>query len=850
MQNNSNRQNEDIRKILDKISGKNTSPKFSSSDVEFEIGVQESSCDFEEAKPLVSVSEGVEDAELMKSEETQAPSIFDIAEAEEGVSLSDEVFKINTVYIPRFTDASDDYRRLGYVPEQSKKCDAQKADVSQPKDAIDATAEIDAELSPDAKIVEVSTEEKELIEDGTSMVFKFEVEDDAAEIHDEINPEDTSAEEPKEEAPIQQTQEEPTAQSNHPSEDGIAEQKSFEEPIIIDEPLVKKLPEKYIPTNIAPRERVGKIGDELDESLKREFKSDEKRDSFKDNFLDKLMSKKLRLAVAALLSLALLIFENLRIFGVDLISLFHFDAVPEALALIDLEAVICISLFALPELAMAIKSAFSKKFTSELLVFPSLAVYIFYTVSVMLIKPSEYPLFGIVMVYFPLSAIVSAIYRTSADFTAFKIVSSADEKQIVDAKYTRALEAENMALDGLIEEYKSKTARVWKTGFVAGFFKRSGKTKERGLHLLIMLAASVGIALVLGLVTFFVYDGFISFVTSFALLFLFALPSVSILANKLPFFHASLMAERERGAVIGEASFYDYAGVDVVAFEDTEAFDAEDVNIQRIMLYGNNENLTKALSQMSALFSNIGGPLDIIFSDSQDRRPEPANGISIYDNGIIGEIDGKKIMAGTYDFMLSEGAVVPDEDEGGKKSHDSTKIMYAAENGTVYAKFYIRYRFSEEFTMLIPSLKDEGIIPLIYTRDPNINNELLRSLTAGIGVIRALKKYTTPARDTSQPKVSAGMVSNGDKASLINLITLSKRYVKFAGFIKLFERAALAAGALIAVIIALLDKTNIPSLPILIWQMACSAALMASSLKFFGVPRVKRKKKEKEINAE
>ena len=49
----------------------------------------------------------------------------------------------------------------------------------------------------------------------------------------------------------------------------------------------------------------------------------------------------------------------------------------------------------------------------------------------------------------------------------------------------------------------------------------------------------------------------------------------------------------ENSAVIGESSLYDYSGIDVITFSDTEIFGNDDISLQRIMLYGKNENLSK-----------------------------------------------------------------------------------------------------------------------------------------------------------------------------------------------------------------------------------------------------------------
>ncbi len=827
-----------IEAILKEIADeKKTSPeKEASSELEFEIGKAPSE---ETPKPKLAPAPQKQEApkEEKKTEsevELELPNIFDIAEAEDSKTVSDDIFKVNTVYIPRFTGVSDHFYRYGFIPENEPATEEDvKHEVPSAEEPIDATAELDGDISYEAKLVDV-TEGKDLIDESVSTVFKFE--DDTH----------VPSEPRREEKPVPEPTVTPEPQAEELREEAeipaAKEESSEPAAISIEEPLAKQLPEKYVPRNVSKVEKFVSIGDEIAEETKREYSAEVKRDSFKDGFLDSLMSKKLRFFVALAISLAVLVFESLGAFGVDLIDLFNFEAKPHGLAVIDLECVSCIVLFAFPEIVRALKRAFNKSFSSDLFIIPAYFVYLIYSIVIMVKAPSSYPLFGALIAAYSLSLIASSYFKASADFTSFKRISREEDKFVVDNKFTRTLEKENMELDGLVEEYKSRTARVFRTSFVADFFRRASFESETLFHVLLLLSASLGASVLTAFITYFIYDGILSAVTSFALVFLFALPVFSLFVHKLPHLHATLKAEEDNGTLIGESSYFDYSGVDVICINDTDVFDSEDVNIQRIMLYGNKENLTKALHQMSALFMNVGGPLDAIFQESLDRKCAPANGVTVTESGIIGEIDGNKVMAGSYDFMRSEGVIVPPDDDGARKSFDATKIMYAAENGVVYAKFYIRYRFSEEFTMLMPIFKEEKIIPLVYTRDPNLSNELMKTLTAGMGTIRILKKNTTPMKDFAPSKISAGMVFDGDRSNLLNLILLSKRYVKFNSHMKALERYSMIAGLVLGVVLSLCGMASvIPVFVPLLWQGAWCAVLTVLSRKFF---KVHKKKKE------
>ena len=305
--------------------------------------------------------------------------------------------------------------------------------------------------------------------------------------------------------------------------------------------------------------------------------------------------------------------------------------------------------------------------------------------------------------------------------------------------------------------------------------------------------------------------------------------------HKMVFYHAECAADRDGNAVIGEKSLADYSGVDVIAFDDTEVFGDEDVSLQRIMLYGNSDNLSKALRQMSALFMNVGGPLSVMFSDSLDRKCSPADFTCVENGGIRGEIDGHQILAGTLEYMTRKGAVIPKSENGAPESgHDSTKVMYAAEDGVVYAKFYVRYSFSEEFSMLLPILEDYGITPLVYTRDPNITPELISTLTAGNDKIRILKKNDTAQGDNVVYRsVSAGMVSTAGKNEVVNAILVSKKYSALMSLFSKLEIAAMVIGGAYATVVSLGRFFSIPSFVPAIWHAAlCATAFIISKITF------------------
>lgn len=794
-----------------------------------------------------------EDAEDSASEETEA-NVFDAIETEEdNASATDETLSspIKTTYVPRFTEVSETYR-MKDDPRRAKNPNDAAVTVDTvahpvPADESDPTAEIEKEVE-DAVIVRQAPPKEDEVE--TVNIYKFDPVDD-----DEPN-EELVAEEIAEIESLIGKSDAPSTESAAPevtldeAEEEIESEPEVQEETIEEIPINTQLPDpepsefsvidytkSAQDTALIPEpEGVVELSSESVKSSS-EFTHTTQRDSFKDKFLDSLMSVKIRLFAILLFSLLLLGYETLAAFGVlgNIIGPIAFSAT--TIGLVDLVFVVCLFALVIPEMTRAIKHLFDGRIVSDLMLIPALILSACYSLVIVLSPTAtDFILVGFIFATMVMSVIFASYFRLKGDFTAFKVVSKVGEKRILDRKLTRELPEENAALDGLVDEYKSRTARIFRVGFISDFFKRIARTSEDSKHVLRMLVISAGVSFVTGLVCLFILGGLVYGFAAFALVFLLACPAMSILAHKLPYNMAQNTALAEESTVVGETSYDEFSEVDVVAFDDTEIFGPDDVNLRRFMLYGDSDSMEKAMQQMCSLFAVAGGPLKFIFENALDRRVRhsPAIHTVIEEDGISGNVSGRMICAGTEEYMRRRGIAIPDASSRIDGGIDTTKIMYAAEDGEIYARFHIRYSFSEEFTRLLPTLKDEGIIPVIYTRDPNVSNELLRILSAGNDCMRVVKR-TTPDVGTEMiyRNVSAGVVSYGDKINAINIVLLAKRYKKLIMRMKNIEMYAMGAGLGLGVVISVLGMFTVPSFVFGLWQAAWCAVLAVASHSVF-----------------
>lgn len=733
-------------------------------------------------------------------------------------------------YMPRFTEASEKYRRKGDAKIRERlgiKAAPEKEETEENPDEIklDPTAEFDADIDGtlDAREPEnvAIDESDESISKNKLVDLEEELEAEAEKEREEIKKllsTDKPKEEPKpepEEEEIIEIEEEPVEEPVEEKEYSIPDPEEDDFEVYDFDSFDEK---KSIPT--PPPAPTGK---KKKKAADKEFNNPTQRDTIKDRFLDSLISIKIRTVAAVVFAIAMLVLEILAGAKVISSSLVESSTKFFYLGLVDFLLAVCVFLMMIPEMFKALKKLFKKKLLPDVLPIPALLVLGAYTLTVYLTNEESYVLFGLLYAVVSIPTLIASLYRTKADFIAFKKVSLLDEKQVIDIQNTRELEVENKALDGAVDEYKSKLVRTFNASFISDFFKSTDGVPVAPKQVGLIFGITFGIGIVAGVVAYFLSWSFLVAVSVLCFVMLIGCPAFSIISSKVSYFYSQRAALLTDSTAIGEEAYEKFAAADVFTFDDTDIFGQDDVNLKRFMLYGDRGNMDKVMRHMCALFAAVGGPLDGMFSEIIDNRVrhKTATNVIIEDDGICGDVAGHRICVGSQDYMHRNGIAIPSAAVGRDSgmSLDTIKVMYAAEDGEVNAKFYIRYSFSEEFTMIIPSLRDAGITPLVYTRDPNISAELLATLTAGIGNMRVVKLYNVAGEQSVEGRAEARMITYGDKLDAAGMIVLAKKNLKLSLHMRYTELCAMGFGVAMAIGLSLFGLGSFTPIVASLWQL-------------------------------
>jgi hypothetical protein len=172
-----------------------------------------------------------------------------------------------------------------------------------------------------------------------------------------------------------------------------------------------------------------------------------------------------------------------------------------------------------------------------------------------------------------------------------------------------------------------------------------------------------------------------------------------------------------------------------LTFSDKDVFvPGDSVRVKGVKIVGNNR-IDNIIYYATAVFELAGGPLAKTFKQAslEGGSPESAEIRVISGRGIDATVDGKHVVAGTYDFMDSQ-CFSPIKEPGDEQWEGKThkRVLYLACDENIIAKFYVEYNVNSEFVYLAKKLSKAGICTAIRTNDPCVDIDLFfkNNLTA------------------------------------------------------------------------------------------------------------------------
>ena len=424
--------------------------------------------------------------------------------------------------------------------------------------------------------------------------------------------------------------------------------------------------------------------------------------------------------------------------------------------------------------------------------------------------------YNVALTFYLLLAAIGDSIRLKKEMMTFDVVSSSEEKfSLEKSDPTPEISREEKIL-------LKRDLSVEKVSFVGKYFTRTAQRSSAFNEYFVELLAMIVIAsfVAIGVA---IWRPSSPFVANAALLVLTACLPMQPLFGSYPFAKLSKLLYKHNSAIIGERVDNEYVGTNTVYVDDTEVFGRYGVSISGLRTY-NDADFYGILYYALAAFSQVEGSLKYVLENSANEI-EHAKSVSLQKisiNGIEALVDGtEKIIIGNIDFMEAHNFSVKRHSEDEKKIESGeASILYMAINGTLSAKFYMKYTVTNRFESFVQKMAGNGTRVGVRTMDPNITEQMLsrvrKNNEIAVSVIRPTLNDLVPLGRRSDSSIITAKNSH----MISQILTLCGRLKKVTKIWSVLRVTMLLTSVAISLSLIFLDWLSwIPGLAIAAYQL-------------------------------
>ena len=287
-----------------------------------------------------------------------------------------------------------------------------------------------------------------------------------------------------------------------------------------------------------------------------------------------------RLVLCGILTLVLMIFENIepitKLFtgsGKQFSGVFDPAVYPVVYVMVSLQIMLLACFCAYDQIFAGIKCLFRGNPRPESMTALLTLLGIVYSciVARVIEIPEEPVMFNFVVALSALLTLVYALYNVRREMMNFRIVANKRPKHIVRRLLDEESECESKAFAE--DEDVCDVMKIEKTDFIDGFFGRlNAPDPSANRFMIFAMSASAAIAVLFGLFTSF-GDASAAQVCAAAFGSMMILVPLSVyITFSYPFYRANLAAKQYESAIIGEASLDEYSNASIISFDDKNVF--------------------------------------------------------------------------------------------------------------------------------------------------------------------------------------------------------------------------------------------------------------------------------------
>lgn len=512
-------------------------------------------------------------------------------------------------------------------------------------------------------------------------------------------------------------------------------------------------------------------------SVRYEYKDPSQTREISEVYKKRYFGLKIKLVIAAVLTVFLMIYENLPIIGYQFAGFLDPAVYPVVYIMVDLQILLIIYAAAYEQFFSGFAAIFKGKPTPESIMSIVSVISVVYSVIAAntALAPVEPILFNFPAAICAFMSLMFAYLTVKREIFSFNVVSSKKPKYAL-----RRLSSNEAAMEVAAfgdEASSGDVLKIEKVSFVDSYFFRTESANKSNSAIVCL---SVGLSLVLSFI-FGVYSKMMgsdlskAFTDAYAM-FVAALPVSIFFTYSFPFYKANLESYENDSTIVGENSLEEYSGASVMSFDDKLVFPSVGVKVQNIKVY-NNYRFDRVLYYAASVFAKTGGPLADVFKlATQEMGYSDDVLLTGIGNGYIQtEVNGKSIIFGRAENLLELGCDIPDSYLS-DPDDPQISVMFMIFKGKAVAKMNIVYELDADFEYTVKQLAGSGMSVCVKTLDPNVDEDMIKSkVSLDKYPIRVIRYASLEEIANEVERSDSGIVARGTSKSLLRTVTYCDR---------------------------------------------------------------------------
>ena len=412
----------------------------------------------------------------------------------------------------------------------------------------------------------------------------------------------------------------------------------------------------------------------------------------------------------------------------------------------------------------------------------------------------------------------------------FRFVSAKGQKYA--AKIYNNESVANKMISGTTSE-KTLIAYQHKTKFPSNFLKISyapDPSEDLASKMApVTTVAALAVALLYGVVKLSFSDA----VNTFALITALGVPVATLLAVNFPVKRLCKNLNEYGSMIAGYPSIKQFCDSTAIMLDANELFPADTIELEGIKTF-EEFNVDESLLCGIAILKEAGNPIanafDSVVTETNGSLPEVESVLYEDELGLVGWINGERILVGSRQLMEKYNVETPAADYEAKYAQDDRQITYLSRAGRLVAMLVTKYHADSELKSELQRAEANGISFLIRTTDHNISDELvaklynlfyrsIKVLPTGLGNV--LKEAQSSVEETSR----SYLITNGKASAMSRAVSGCVKIKQNISLAVMIQLIAVIIGLLIAATLSLYAGVGVMgSLEVLIYAVFWAAA--------------------------